>query len=349
MKVKHLVLLSALSLGLVGLIAHASTPQEDIATYTTYIKDGAKYGPNHVASDYAERAIAYAKAGQWQNCLNDMNWLKTNKIYTWATWKGVPEARTQALLALGKTDEAVQDMYETFLVSCGSSDLRRLKEFIAKNPQYSNYLDINARADLIQKYQSSGKEMWTSANYTSAIRSTENSWYMLHVAEKMMTNANLAQKYQFYDTFHTIANNRYETCKWHSDDPAYNVSGDTREKFIANGSIACSYVLSQEGMEEGLRIAETAAKTFMQQSGDTSYTSAWEQAIKYWNERLGRSSSPAKKSTPSNSVDYSSSSSSTDALSPSTVLDTVNEGVQGVNSLMRGIRDVKSGLKGLGF
>ena len=348
MKVKHLVLLSALSLGLVGLIAHASTPQEDIVTYTNYITDGAKYGANHVASDYAQRAIAYAKAGQWQNCLNDMNWLKTNKIYTWSSWKGVPEARTQALLALGRTDEAVQDMYETFLSGCNTSDLRRLKEFIAKNPQYSNYLDLNARADLIQKYQSSAKEMWTSADYTSGIRGTENGWYMLQVAEKMVANEGLGPKYQFYDTYHRIANNRYETCKWHSDDPAYGTSGSTRETFIANGSIACSDVLSQEGMEDGLRIAETAAQTFMQQSGSTGYTSSWKQAIKGWNDRLGRSSASAKTSTPSNSVDYSSSS-NTNSLSPETVLDTVNDGVEGVNSFMRGIRDIRSGLKDLGL
>ena len=48
--------------------------------------------------------------------------------------------------------EAVKDMYETFLAGAHPSDLRRLKDFISKNPQYANYLDLNARANLIQQY-----------------------------------------------------------------------------------------------------------------------------------------------------------------------------------------------------
>ena len=359
MKVKHLLALTIVTAGLATLIAHAGTPQEDIKYYTSSISQNAKYGVNTVATDYAERAIAYSKAGQWQNSLNDSAWLKQNKIYTWSSYRGLAEARTKAYLGLGRTDEAVQDMYETFLAGAHSSDLRRLKDFIAKNPQYSNYLDLNARASMIQQYATSeyAKEMWTSANYNNGIRDTENSLYMLQVAEKMLGNMNNSQKYQFYDTYHTVLNNRYETCKWHSDDPTYNVSDQTKNDFIANGSIACSAVMSQQGLEEGLRVAETAAKIFMHNSGNTSYTSAWKQAIKNWNDRLGRTSTPERVSTPANVRNYNSSYSTTTTPSQTNynstpagnVLNSVQSGIQSTDNMIKGVNSIRSGLKGLGF
>lgn len=360
MKVKHLLALTIISAGLATLIAHASTPQEDIARYTDYIKQNSAH-IDMIKTDYAERAIAYAKAGQWENCLRDNAWLKSNRIYTWSSYRGLSEARTKAYLGLGRTDEAVKDMYETFLVGAFPSDLRRLKDFIAKNPQYANYLDLNARADMIQQYSTLeyAKNMWESGNYSNGIRATENGLYMFQVAEKMFLNAgtNIYNLYNFYFTYDKIMEDRYYICTKHPNDPSYDVSGQSKTYFITNGSVACTDVMSQHSLEESLRIADTAAKIAMHNSGYTSYDTRWKQSIKNWNDRLGRTSTPEKVSTPTNVKKYESSyntnSSSAQTNNNSNPLgntiNTFDNGIKQTDAMIKNINSIKSGLKGLGF
>lgn len=360
MKVKHLLALTLVSLGLVTLFAHASTPQEEISNRTSMINAGAQGGVNSVAIDYAERAIAYSKAGQWQNSLNDSAWLKQNKIFVWSTHSGLPEARTKAYLALGRTDEAVQDMYETFLASGRSLHLRRLKDFISKNPQYSGYLDLDARADLIQKYSNFANNLRQSANYTSGIRDTENSWYMLKVAERMTNRNDLVDMDKQYDIMATVGYNRWFLCKTHSDDPAYGKSDATRENFLSNGSIACSYVSSKEGTMEILNILETFGQVCEQNYGHMRNDT--KNCITQLKKELGISATTSSKQTVSTSqstTNYNSTSagstttgttySNTAFDNVNNTINTVNEGVQGVNEVIKGVNMIKSGLKGFGL
>ena len=367
--------------------AYASTPQEDIAKYTEYIKTNAAH-PDMIKMDYAERAIAYAKVGQWENCLKDNAWLKTNRIYTWSSYKGLSEARTKAFLALGRTDEAVQDMYETFLAGAHPSDLRRLKTFIAQNPQYSNYLDLNARASMIQKYATLeyAKEMYTSADYTSAIRSTENGQYMFRVAEVMLNF--LAEEDRMWDAWGRTISTRYNVCKFHSEDPTYGHSGETREAFIANGSIDCGYVLSCAGLQEAIRVEQKwgdfCMKSFgyMQRGTKNSIAMYQKELV---NAGCSASGSSAQYSTPANNsaitpstnaygylpINTTSPSNTTtqpvsntwSAVQPTApeeensgvlnkvdnTVNSVNNTVTGIDNAVKNVDSVLKGIKGLRF
>lgn len=95
----------------------------------------------------------------------------------------------------------------------------------------------------------------------------------------------------------------------------------------------------------------------MHNSGDTSYTTRWKNCIKTWNERLGRTSTPAKVSTPANVRNYGTSYNSNitprqtnyNSTPAGTVLNSVQTGLEATDSMMRGVNSIRSGLKGLGF
>lgn len=360
MKVKHLLAITLVSAGLATLLANASTPQEDIAKYTDYINQNSAH-LDMVKTDYAERAIAYAKAGQWENCLKDNAWLKSNRISTWAGYRGLSDARTKAYLSLGRADEAVQDVYETFLAGARSYDLRRLKDFIAKNPQYSNYLDLNARAGMIQKYSTPkyAEAMWRAAEHSPDIRGTENSWYMLQVAEKMAESMPKSDKRTFYDVYSSVGYYRYSTCQAHPNDLTYDITVETtKENFINNGSIVCSDIMSRNGISDLYRITkifgEICTDAFGYMRKDTKNILAiYEKQLGTGSTNKGYPNNSVPTAAPSTNASYNTNSSSVapnyNPTATNGVFNSIQSGINTTDTMIKNVNSIKSGLRSLGF